>query len=258
MSPHRNQGTLLTELAREAIGETLGFMPQLDVEKLTGDFPWLKRLGATFVTLTIDGQLRGCIGSLEASRPLIEDLRGNARAAAFRDSRFWPRPWTGLNGRRGSVRVVRAIGASSHHRRGLREAAPLVDGVVSKARTARFCPRCGNFDPREFLRHLRRKAGLKPDHWSRTCVCIYSVEKFHSERRNQAPRRRSPCRPVTPPTARHWHVTDQRISATCVRGTTSADGQRGACFVHAEGNQLVLDTYGRSSGFCVDPIEKNP
>ena len=46
--------------------------------------------GATFVTLTRDGKLRGCIGSLEAWRPLAEDVRANARAAAFRDPRFPP------------------------------------------------------------------------------------------------------------------------------------------------------------------------
>ncbi len=61
--------------------------------------------------------------------------------------------------------------------------------------------------------------------------------------------------------ARHWHgLPNGRIQCdVCPRGCTLADGQRGLCFVRArEGDGLVLTTYGRSSGFCVDPIEKKP
>ena len=60
---------------------------------------------------------------------------------------------------------------------------------------------------------------------------------------------------------RHWHrVEDGRLQCdVCPRGCTLRDGQRGLCFVRArEGEQIVLTTYGRSSGFCVDPIEKKP
>src|ERR1041384_125391 len=60
---------------------------------------------------------------------------------------------------------------------------------------------------------------------------------------------------------RHWHrVEDGRLQCdVCPRGCTLRDGQRGLCFVRArEGERIVLTTYGRSSGFCVDPIEKKP
>ena len=60
---------------------------------------------------------------------------------------------------------------------------------------------------------------------------------------------------------RHWHrVADGRLRCdVCPRGCTLRDGQRGLCFVRArEGDAIVLTTYGRSSGFCVDPIEKKP
>ena len=60
---------------------------------------------------------------------------------------------------------------------------------------------------------------------------------------------------------KHWHeVADGRLRCdVCPRGCTLRDGQRGLCFVRArEGDQIVLTTYGRSSGFCVDPIEKKP
>ena len=60
---------------------------------------------------------------------------------------------------------------------------------------------------------------------------------------------------------KYWHeVADGRLMCdVCPRGCTLRDGQRGLCFVRArEGDQIVLTTYGRSSGFCVDPIEKKP
>ena len=61
--------------------------------------------------------------------------------------------------------------------------------------------------------------------------------------------------------ARHWHMlADGRIQCdVCPRYCKLNDGQRGLCFVRARaGDHLVLTTYGRSSGFCVDPIEKKP
>ena len=61
--------------------------------------------------------------------------------------------------------------------------------------------------------------------------------------------------------ARYWHrLPDGRIQCdVCPRECRLHDGQRGLCFVRArDGDGLVLTTYGRSSGFCVDPIEKKP
>ena len=61
--------------------------------------------------------------------------------------------------------------------------------------------------------------------------------------------------------ALYWHVIDDgRIQCDlCPRDCKLHEGQRGACFVRKrEGDQMVLTTYGRSSGFCVDPIEKKP
>src|SRR4028119_1011494 len=60
---------------------------------------------------------------------------------------------------------------------------------------------------------------------------------------------------------RHWHrIEDGRLQCdVCPRGCKLRDGQRGLCFVRSrEGERIVLTTYGRSSGFCVDPIEKKP
>ncbi len=61
--------------------------------------------------------------------------------------------------------------------------------------------------------------------------------------------------------ARHWHALEdgRLVCDVCPRACALKDGQRGLCFVRArEGDQLVLTTYGRSSGFCIDPIEKKP
>ena len=64
---------------------------------------------------------------------------------------------------------------------------------------------------------------------------------------------------VSHPT-RYWHVLeDGRVRDICPRACKLHDGQRGMCFVRAhQGGEIVLTTYGRSSGFCVDPIEKKP
>ena len=66
--------------------------------------------------------------------------------------------------------------------------------------------------------------------------------------------------PPSHPT-RYWHaLPDGRVRCeVCPRACRQADGQRGLCFVRAnEGGRVVLTTWGRSSGFCVDPIEKKP
>ena len=61
--------------------------------------------------------------------------------------------------------------------------------------------------------------------------------------------------------ARYWHaIEDGRLQCDlCPRDCKLHEGQRGACFVRArQNNQMILATYGRSSGFCIDPIEKKP
>ncbi len=83
------QSELLT-LARQSIQEVLQAEHTIDREALLEKYPVLGEKMATFVTLTIDGELRGCIGSLIAQRPLIDDIIHNAKAAAFQDPRFSP------------------------------------------------------------------------------------------------------------------------------------------------------------------------
>ena len=83
--PSTNAGQTLLPIARASIARALG-QPYASDESA----PWLMEPGACFITLTQKGQLRGCIGLLEARRSLIADVRGNAVAAAFHDPRFSP------------------------------------------------------------------------------------------------------------------------------------------------------------------------
>lgn len=79
------KGQMLLHLARAAIAREFGFVSH-DLPRIE----WLEEPGATFVTLTLNDRLHGCIGSLEANRPLIDDVCYNAVAAAFQDPRYAP------------------------------------------------------------------------------------------------------------------------------------------------------------------------
>ncbi len=81
---------ILVEIARDAIVEELTGHKRIDREALVLTHPWLAQKGAVFVTLNKQSQLRGCIGSIIAHAPLIDDLIHNAKAAAFSDPRFRP------------------------------------------------------------------------------------------------------------------------------------------------------------------------
>jgi len=81
---------VILDIAKNAIKDGFGTCSTIDKKALLELYPELSKLKATFVTLTLDHQLRGCIGSLIAHRPLLDDLIHNAQAAAFEDPRFHP------------------------------------------------------------------------------------------------------------------------------------------------------------------------
>lgn len=150
------------------------------------DYPeTLRQPGASFVTLNIDGQLRGCIGSLEATRPLVEDVADNAFAAAFRDPRFPPvsaAEYPQLEYHISILTPAEPMQFESEEDL-IRQLRPGVDGLVlsDRGRRGTFLPSVWQSlpDPRDFLRHLKQKAGLPPDHWSDTLqVARYTVEEF--------------------------------------------------------------------------------
>ena len=174
-------GRALIALARNAIESDL-----LETEEIKFDMPWLQQCGATFVTLTKDGQLRGCIGSLEAARPLATDVAENALGAAFRDPRFprlaaeeWPRCRIEVSLLSAPKRIEFADEADL-----LAQLEPGVDGVILEADGCRatFLPQVWESlpDKRAFLGELVKKAGLPADTRLGRCrVSRYRVEKFH-------------------------------------------------------------------------------
>ncbi|GAB4457097.1 MAG: hypothetical protein Kow0070_08500 [Anaerolineales bacterium] len=179
------QKTLL-RLAREAMehavrGETL---PPLDLSSLP---PALREAGASFVTLTIGGQLRGCIGALEAYQPLAEDVREHAIAAALQDPRFPPVREDELSRIQVEVsRLTRPLPLDYKDASDLlSKLRPGVDGVVLRDgfRRATFLPQVWEKipDPAEFLDNLCYKMGASPDLWrrKRLDVLTYQVEEFH-------------------------------------------------------------------------------
>ena len=80
--------SVICKIAQQSIQDEFDYTHTIDIRTLTDENSWLQEDGASFVTLTLNGNLRGCIGSLEAHRPLIEDIIANAKSAAFRDPRF--------------------------------------------------------------------------------------------------------------------------------------------------------------------------
>ena len=150
------------------------------------DYPEpLRASRATFVTLHVEEKLRGCIGTLEARRPLVEDVASNAYGAAFRDTRFsaltWPE-YERLDIHISILSLPEPVPFSSEADL-LAQLRPQVDGLIIEEGFYRgtFLPSVWEQlpEPREFLRHLKHKAGLPPDYWSsRIRVQRYTTESI--------------------------------------------------------------------------------
>lgn len=132
----------------------------------------LQENGASFITLNADNYLRGCIGSFQAHRPLAIDIAENAYKAAFKDPRFSPVKAEELAGISMHISVLSPPMAMSllNERDLLDQLRPEIDGLIieDQGKRALFLPSVweGLPDKREFLRQLKTKAGLHPDHWS--------------------------------------------------------------------------------------------
>lgn len=174
------RGRVLTRLARasiaRALGEAVDEPPHPD---------WLEAPGAVFVTLTRGGELRGCIGSLQARRSLEEDVVENARMAAFGDPRFPPLNRSELDDTRVEVSVLSTAEpiAFTDEADALSKLRPGIDGVILEwgRHRATFLPQVWQQlpEPRDFLAHLKRKAGLPADFWDDGVrLYRYTVEKY--------------------------------------------------------------------------------
>ena len=175
-------GEMLLRLAARSVehglrkGKPLG----MDAAKQSKD---LAQPGACFVTLKKNGQLRGCIGSPEAYRPLITDVVENAFAAAFKDPRFPAVTPEELPGLEMSISVLSPQVAMRirDEKDLLAQLRPGIDGLVIEdaGRRALFLPAVWQQlpDPRTFLAHLKQKAGLAPNHWS----AAFKARRFVAE-----------------------------------------------------------------------------
>lgn len=182
MTDSEKKGEILLEIAREAVcAEVLG-TPLGD-----WDEPWLREPGATFVTLKRRGELRGCLGTMIAEKPLLLDLRHNARAVVARDPRFLPVTPRELPETTVEVSLLSPL-------------EPVPCATEAQALAALGNERCGYFiehetssgtflpqvweslpEPVAFWRRLKEKAGLDPDFWDPTIrLWRYRVEKWAS------------------------------------------------------------------------------
>lgn len=191
---------LLLDIARKAIFQTLepggagrlsffqGSEKSGEKVPMLGKLPVeLKEERATFVTLTIDGHLRGCIGMLEACRPLAEDVVENAVSAAFHDPRFPPLTQEEFDDLKISISVLsppQEMNFSSEADL-LSQIRPGVDGLILQEgfRRGTFLPSVWEElpDKEMFFEHLKLKAGLPAGYRSETLRVFHYTTEYIQE-----------------------------------------------------------------------------
>jgi len=183
-----DRGEVLLPIARTAIARALNVSHSADETA-----PWLAVHGACFVTLSQYGELRGCIGSLQAHRSLLDDVKSNAVSAAFRDPRFTPMSAEELDittievsllSPSQEMKVLDEVDALAQMR-------PGVDGIIFEYGRYRstFLPQVWEdlAQPRMFLGMLKRKAGLPDDFWAEGVkLSRYTVTKWSEAEKHLA------------------------------------------------------------------------
>ena len=173
------------DIAKKSIEDALYHRHTIEREKIVEAYPELGEKGAVFVTLNLHGGLRGCIGSLTAYRPLIDDLIDNACSAAFKDPRFFPLSLQEFDDVEIEVSLLSPPEVVEYSSIADLKAKvrPGIDGVVLTlyGRRATFLPQVWDelpdFDL--FFSHLCQKAGLES-----SCLAehpkieLYQVEKM--------------------------------------------------------------------------------
>jgi len=164
---------LLLDVAASAIeyGLQNGRCPQLDSEEYPAE---VRHLASSFVTLSIAGNLRGCIGRLEAESPLVQDVARNAWSAAFRDPRFpalTPEEYPRVELHLSILTPAEPIEFESEADL-VAQLRPGVDGLIlcEGEHKGTLIPAFWDkvSEPALFLQYLKRKAGLSPGYWSET------------------------------------------------------------------------------------------
>jgi AmmeMemoRadiSam system protein A len=184
---NRGQQERLINLAHDSIEHGLKYGRALQID--TTDYhSELREKRATFVTLTINHQLRGCIGMLEAHRPLIEDVVHNAFAAAFSDPRFPPLTSGELSQLEIHISILNPAEslAFSSEADLINQLRPGVDGLILEDGRNRgtFLPSVWQSlpNPKDFFDQLKLKAGLPINHWSASLqVKRYTTTSFPAD-----------------------------------------------------------------------------
>jgi AmmeMemoRadiSam system protein B/AmmeMemoRadiSam system protein A len=184
-------GRKLLQIARASISAALGAdsAPGPQGRAPAAEEPWLKEWRASFITLMQGEELRGCVGTLEARRPLAADVAENACAAAFQDSRF--KPLTRDEFARTDIEVSLLSAPKrlrfEDHADLLARLRPGVDGVILEqgdersGKRATFLPQVweGLPNPEQFIAHLKQKAGIAQNASTQSCrVKRYTVLKW--------------------------------------------------------------------------------
>ena len=179
----------LLSLARQTIqegcnGSSLAEIKQhQDNSNLPNSFTQVR---ACFVSLHLGGNLRGCIGSLEPHRPLIDDVISNAWSAAFQDPRFPRVADTEAAGLEIEISILSPVEPFpvKNEQDLLYRLQPCHDGLIIDdgcGHRATFLPQVWEQlpQPRDFLNHLKKKAGLGIDEWPKSLKCYrYHCEAF--------------------------------------------------------------------------------
>lgn len=179
----KEQGRILLQIARAAISSALRM--HCAPAAVDDNMFWLSRPGATFVTLTQRGELRGCIGSLQACDPLLEDVSNNAVSAALHDPRFMPLAADELDSVSVEVSLLSELQPLNFASEAdaLAQLRPDIDGIVFEYGPYRstFLPQVWESlpQPQQFLARLKSKARLSGDFWAEDIrLSRYTVSKW--------------------------------------------------------------------------------
>lgn len=170
----------LPNIARASIAHGLTYEKPLEPQLKQFGGP-LVQPGASFVTLKLDGGLRGCVGSAEPHRPLVHDVAHNAHAAAFGDTRFPPLSSNEFDCLTLSISILGPLSPldAADETDLITQLLPGKDGLIltDKGRRGLFLPQVWEMlpDPRDFVTHLKVKAGFPQEYWSNTLV----AQRFH-------------------------------------------------------------------------------
>ena len=173
----------IIQVARQAILSRLHRDDMFNLDP--GDYAAaLTRNGAAFITLTLDNELRGCVGSLVAHRALIIDVASNAQAAAFDDHRFTPltlEEFQEVELHASILSTPETLNVSTRQEL-IDMIRPGQDGLIleEQGKRATYLPSVWSQlpDPEQFVSELRKKAGLAANEWDQCIVQRYTTEEF--------------------------------------------------------------------------------